>query len=161
PAGATRATLKKRQSGVYCVEYRMAAPAVSKQSDSEPTFEVKPRRDLMPALHQLYGDPTWLTYYLARTTFEDVTSEPLREVRLRARLRTSKGVAKWTNWDNVAAVVHPGQVVQFPLYATFEEKVWMIDSAEKAELDFELSYTGADRQDHKITRRARVHVLGK
>src|SRR5262249_39108250 len=126
-----------------------------------PTFEVKPRRDLMPALHKLYGDPSWLTYYLARTTFENVTSEPLRDVRLRARLRTSKGVAKWTNWDNVAAIVHPGQVVQFPLYATWEERVWRIASGERAEVAFELSYPGANRQRGKTPRRSRVTVLGK
>src|SRR6478736_3523771 len=78
PSGATRATLKKRQSGVYCVEYRLPSPAAAGRGESEPAFEVQPRRDLMPGVHKLYGDPTWPTYHLARTTFENFTDEPVR-----------------------------------------------------------------------------------
>src|SRR5262245_17799065 len=66
PEGATAAKLAKQDDGRWAVSYRLAKPAAKGDADAEVALKVEPRREVMPALHKLYSDPLWPTYWLAR-----------------------------------------------------------------------------------------------
>jgi hypothetical protein len=161
PAGASRGRLFKRPSGRWAVGYRLARPAASRvEEDGEVEIAVEPRREVMPALHKLYGDPLWTTYFLARTRLTNATGEAIRDVRLRARVSTSAGRMAWSDWEEVAAVVHPGQTVQYPLHAVLEAAALMLTSQETARLSVEVEHTRGG-QKAVAARTARLTVLGR
>src|SRR5262249_380204 len=116
PEGSARTKLGHRDNGRWAVSYRVPRPATKGEEDRELKSRPEPRREVLPALHKVYADPTWPTYYLARTTFANSTGETITNVRIRCRVSTSAGQTSWSDWEETASAVYPGQSVQYPLH---------------------------------------------
>src|SRR5262249_49807575 len=134
--------------------------ATKGDADGEVKFTLSPRREIVPAFHKLYSDALWPTYYVARTSFSNPTNDLVKNVKVRARLATSAGQTSWSEWEEIAAVVYPGQSAQFALTPVLDAKALMLTSKENAKLSVELEYTQGDKKTTKA-RTARLTVLGR
>jgi hypothetical protein len=162
PAGAGDVALRRRANGLYALSFAMPGPAAqgSKARARPPSIRVEPRRYVVPMLHKLYGDPTWASQYLARTRFHNPGAQDVTDVRVRVRLQTTRGRTDWGEWQDVCAVVHPGQTAQFPIHASVDASVCDLDAAEAGTLHLQWQYSQAGRTKERSVA-GRVQVLGR
>jgi hypothetical protein len=161
PRAARQPKLVKRPNGRWAVTYRLAAPATGKRESADPEYQVLPRGEVVPAIHKLYGDPAWSTLALARINLGNPGSEVLRDLRVRARVATSLGKTGWTEWEQIAAVVYPGQSVQYPLHPVLDAAALMVESRENGRLHVEFEHTRPDKEKVRHDVQATLTVLGR
>lgn len=156
PAGATGVRVEKNR-----LSYKAPRPAGrGGNGDQEPELRLQGRTEVLAALHKLYGDPKYLTHWLARTTFKNASDEVLTGYRMRYRLVLPGMPTEWTEWTEVASIVYPDQVVSQPLFAILPPQLCNLQSQTTATLNVEYEYCLPNHEKVQQSADCTLDVLG-
>ncbi len=161
PRGGRNVKFGKRANGTYALSYEALAPAGGGSKGQEAEFDLLPRKEIVPALHKLYADPTWTSFAVARCSFFNRGAETLQDLRVRCCVSGENTRKGYNEWERIAARVYPGGRVQFALYPLLDAALRNNKSRVTGKVHVEYEYTRpGGRKVRHLADPGRITVLG-
>jgi hypothetical protein len=154
PAGTTDLEIDRETYTASAVMPPVVIPPEKATRKPTVAFDAKP--ELMTPLYKLYGQPSLVEFWAARTVFENTTADPLEDVRVRFKL---DNMADWSPWEKADSVL-PGQTWIIPYFPVLDASVMNIQNVSTTFCHMEFAYTTARGERTQDAESARIKVLG-
>jgi hypothetical protein len=161
PRSARAVKFAKQPNGLFALTYRAARPAPAGAEGQPPEFEFQLRKEIVPALHKLYGDPTWGTFAVARCSFTNPSNEVVEDLRVRCYVAAENSRREYNEWETVAGLVYPGGRVGFALHPLLDASLRSNRSRMIGKVHIEYEYTRpTGRKVRRLAEAGRITILG-
>ena len=153
PPGTTNIRFDASRRGLW---FQLPPPSSQPQGNVEIDVQIDVRPEIMSCLYKIYGNPRFLTLWVARAIFRNRGTATVQDLRVRFRIA---GYSEWSGWQR-SPFVYPTQTAVEGFYPILSNRMRELHDAAPASVEVEWSYRRPDGKVVEESTTRPIRILG-